>query len=256
MPALLETESGELFVTKFRGAGQGARALIAELIVGMLGKAARLPVPDLAVINVLPDFGRTEPDPEIQDLLKMSAGANIGMRYLESAFNFDPVSANHFISSEFASRVVWLDAFVTNPDRTARNPNLMIKDRTPWLIDHGAALYVHHDWESLNNERIRTRFDYIRDHVLLARADNLKEADVYMRDVLTREVIVDIINDLPEDILADKVSGYGEFTDNARERYLYYLMNRLEASSIFTKAAEEARHRLITSDPQPISARR
>src|SRR5437773_11403859 len=145
LPAIVDTDDG-LFVVKFRGAGQGPRALVAELIAGLLARELGLPVPDLALVDVDAVFGRTEPDPEIQDLLRASHGINVGMRYLDSAFNYDGLAACEFIDDAFAADVVWFDALLTNPDRTHRNPNLMICNRKAYLIDHGAALYAHHDW--------------------------------------------------------------------------------------------------------------
>src|SRR5919204_1503955 len=143
LPAVVDTEDG-LYVVKFRGAGQGPKALVAELIVGLLAERLDRPVPQLALVHLPAAFGGSEPDPEIQDLLRGSHGLNVGLRYLDGAFNFDPAAAGDVITSGFAARVVWLDALVTNPDRTHRNPNLLVWDRRPWLIDHGAALYVHH----------------------------------------------------------------------------------------------------------------
>src|SRR5687768_15879472 len=163
LPAIVDTDDG-LFVTKFRGAGQGPKALIAELISGLLARAVGLPVPDLALIEVVPAFGRAEPDPEIQEVLRNSHGVNVGLRYLDGAFNFDGIAAAEYIDARFASDLVWFDAFVTNPDRTHRNPNLMICQRRPWLIDHGASLYAHHGWDSVDAERTHTPFPLIKDH--------------------------------------------------------------------------------------------
>src|SRR5687768_7528902 len=169
LPAIVDTDDG-LFVAKFRGAGQGPRALVAELVVGLLAKELGFPVPDLALIDVAEVFGRAEPDPEIQDILRASHGVNVGLRYLDGAFNYDNTAAGEFISADLATRIVWLDAYVTNPDRTHRNPNVLIWERRPWLIDHGAALYAHHDWQSVDDARTLTPFPRIREHVLLERS--------------------------------------------------------------------------------------
>lgn len=194
LPAVLDTQCGGLFVTKFRGAGQGVKALIGELIVGTLARAAELPTPDLALIAVPSSFGRSEPDPEIQDLLRASHGINVGLRYLDGAFNFDPAAAGGLISPELAARIVWLDAFVTNPDRTHRNSNLLVWNRQPWLIDHGAALYAHHDWQSVDDARTRTPFPFIRDHVLLTRSADLERADASITSTfLSGSVIRDAV---------------------------------------------------------------
>src|SRR3954462_13541302 len=185
LPAVVEVDNGDLYVVKFRGAGQGAKVLIAELIVGGIAKELGLRTPDLAIIDISARFGRSEPDPEIQDLLRRSHGANVGMRFLEGAFNFDSSAAGSLVSPELAAQIVWLDAFTTNPDRTHRNPNLLIWNRTPWLIDHGAALYAHHDWASVDAERARGAFQMIRSHVLLEIAGDLSAANMWARQQIT-----------------------------------------------------------------------
>jgi hypothetical protein len=148
LPAVVDTDAG-MFVVKFRGAGQGARALIAELVVGVIATALGLPVPDLAVVSLAPGFGADQRDPEIRDLLEASTGVNVGLRYLDGAFNFDRFAAGDLIEAGFADDLVWLDAYLTNPDRTPRNPNLLVWDRRLWLIDHGSALYAHHAWSTV-----------------------------------------------------------------------------------------------------------
>lgn len=157
--------------------------MIAEVIVGLLAQEV-LPVPKLALIDIPEAFGRSEPDPEIQDLLRASHGVNFGMRYLDGAFNFDGSAAGDLITQELAARIVWFDAFVTNPDRTHRNPNILIWNRQPWLIDHGAALYAHHDWQSVNEARTRSPFPLIKDHVLLSLAGDIETAMMKCRSVL------------------------------------------------------------------------
>ena len=167
LPAVVDTAGGGLFVVKFRGAGQGAKALIAELS-GTAPQALDLPVPELAGDRAAAAFGRSEPDPEIRTY----AGErrfNVGLRYLDGAFNFDVAAAGALIAGDFATRLVWLDALVTNPDRSHRNPNLLVWRRTPWLIDHGGALYAQHDWSAVDEARTRTAFPRIREHVLLDR---------------------------------------------------------------------------------------
>ncbi|HEV2131247.1 MAG TPA: HipA family kinase [Longimicrobiaceae bacterium] len=257
LPAIVDTDGGGLFVVKFRGAGQGAKALIAELIVGILAGELGLPTPELALVEVPPPFGRSEPDPEIQDLLKASHGVNIGLRYLDGAFNFAPAAAGHLLSADFASRAVWLDAFVTNPDRTHRNPNLLIWERRPWLIDHGAALYAHHDWSRVDEARIRTPFPPIRDHVLLAQSDQLETADAEMTDRLTNEVITSVLDQVPDVLLTDAVGG-AEFAsaDEARDRYRSYLRERLRPPRPFAAEAVRAREQLLREPPRPRTARR
>jgi hypothetical protein len=258
LPAVVDTEKGGLYVVKFRGAGQGAKVLIAELVVGGIALRLGLPTPELALVDVSSRFGRSEPDPEIQELLRRSHGTNVGMRYLEGAFNFDPSAAGELISPELAAQIVWLDAFTTNPDRTHRNPNLLIWQRQPWLIDHGAALYAHHDWSSVDAERTRTPFLLIRSHVLLAAAADLGEADAVNVERLSPSVLAEVLENVPDDLLMDTVEGSSDFptADAARARYVRYLTERLEARAIWLSAATAAQEQLRVEAPQHLKARR
>ena len=253
LPAVVDTDDG-LFVVKFRGAGQGAKALLAELLVGQMAQVLGLRVPELAVVHVPPPFGRREPDPEIQDLLQQSHGINIGLRYLDGAFNFDARAAGELVTADFATRLVWLDAFVTNPDRTHRNPNLLIWQRTPWLIDHGAALYAHHDWESVDTKRVLTPFPLIRDHVLLERSEDLEAFDAVATASLSTVVLQNILAALPDELLdaADATTG----PEAARERYMDYLSRRLHPPRRFVAEAIAARARRRREPPRPLGARR
>lgn len=256
MPAVVDTDDG-LFVMKFRGSGQGSRALIAEVIVGLLARALGLPVPELALIEIVPVFGRAEPDPEIHDLLRASHGVNVGMRYLDGAFNYDAHAAGNLIDPTFAADVVWLDAYLTNPDRTHRNPNLMIWERQAWLIDHGAALYAHHNWASVDDDKTASPFPLIRDHVLLARADDLRAADERMAARITPELLNTVVAAVPDDLLLDPVSGSGFATSaEARERYVSYLTTRLRAPRAFVDAAITAQAERRDEPVQRKSARR
>jgi HipA-like kinase len=257
LPAVVDTDGGGLFVTKFRGAGQGARALIAEIIVGLLAHDAGLPVPELALIDVPPPFGRSEPDPEIQDLLRGSHGVNVGLRYLDGAFNFEGTAAGEFITTDFASRLVWFDAFVTNPDRTHRNPNILVWERQPWLIDHGAALYAHHDWASVDDARAGSPFARIRDHVLLSRSDAIEALDEEMTSAMSDERIAHAVAQVPDELLLDPLTGV-EFDTaaEARDRYVWYLGTRREASSAFVAEAVAAREKLRSDPPARLPARR
>jgi hypothetical protein len=257
LPAVVETGSGELFVVKFRGAGQGPRALLAELIVGMLASEAGLPVPGLALVEVDPALGRGERDPEIQDLLRASHGVNVGLRYLEGAFNFDPSAASDLVDPHLAADLVWFDALVTNPDRTARNPNLLIHQRRPWLIDHGAALFVHHSWDRLDEARTRSPFEAIRDHVLLSRSGDLAAADRRMAERLGADVVDRVLEALPTDLLLDPLArGTFDSAEAHRDRYRAYLMARLAPPRPFLAAAREARERVRTEVPGRLESRR
>jgi hypothetical protein len=247
LPAVVETEGGALYVVKFRGAGHGARALVAELVTGLTAVALGLPTPELALIDVPPPFGRSEPDPEIQDILQKSHGINVGAVYLDGAFNFDATAAGDLISPALAARIVWLDAFLTNPDRTHRNPNLLIWQRRPYLIDHGSALYAHHDWDSVDDARTRTPFPLIQHHVLLARttADDVAAADRAAVERLTPATIDEILAQVPDELLSDP-----------RSRYRDYLVRRLEGPREFVAEINRAREAAAGVPPKPLKARR
>lgn len=243
LPAVVDTDADGLFVAKFRGAGQGARALVAELIVGGLARAAGLPVPDLALIHLDPAFGRTEGDPEIQDILRGSQGLNVGLRYLEGAFPYDPVATKHLVSSELAADLVWFDAYVTNVDRTARNPNLLIWQKAPYLIDHGAAIYVHHNWANYDEARVHAPFRRIRDHVLLPQAGDLAAADARMTGRIDEAAIHETIAAVPDALLMDAPEGKAPpfaTADAARARYVDYLAGRLTGPRRFVDEALRA----------------
>jgi hypothetical protein len=255
LPAVVDTEDG-LYVVKFRGAGQGPRALVAELLVGLIASVLDLPVPRLALVDLPAPFGRSEPDPEIQDLLRGSHGLNVGIRYLDGAFNFDPAAAGDVIPAGFAARLVWLDALVTNPDRTHRNPNLLVWRRRPWLIDHGAALYVHHDWPSLTPDKVRAAFPLIAGHVLLSRSEGLEAIDAAAAAALGAATIGELVARIPDELLAGPGLDQEGEPDVQRTRYRDYLTARLESPRAFHAAALEARERLRRSTPAPRSARR
>ena len=257
LPAVVDTHGGGLFVAKFRGAGQGVKALIAELVVGMLARHAGLPTPEPAIIEIPDSFGRTEPDPEIQDLLRASHGINIGARYLDGAFNFDGNAAAEYISPELAARIVWFDAFVSNPDRTHRNPNLMIWDRKPYLIDHGAALYAQHDWPSVDDARTRSPFQLIKDHVLLAQSGDIAAADAELAPMMSADVIRATLDAVPDELLTEP-SIKSDFATPAaaRERYAKYLITRGEAPRAFVEEAMNAQKRSARTPALRVSSRR
>ena len=256
LPAVVDTDDG-LFVVKFRGAGQGAKVLVAELIVGQIAAALGLPMPQLALVDVDSRFGRSEPDPEIQDVLRGSHGVNVGLRYLDGAFNFDPLAAGDLVDPDLAAGVVWLDAFLTNPDRTHRNPNLLIWRREPWLIDHGAALYAHHGWSSVDETRTRTPFPLIEQHVLLTLSRDIEAADARLAPRLDEARLRSVLEAIPDELLVDARGG-DPFVDadGARARYLEYLTTRLRAPRDFVEAAERARETRLREPARRLEARR
>ena len=257
LPAVVDTHEGGMFVAKFRGAGQGVKALIAEVIVGLLAHEAGLPTPEIALIQILDSFGRSEPDPEIQDLLRASHGINFGARYLDGAFNFDANAAADFISPELAAQIVWFDAFLSNPDRTHRNPNLMVCGRKPFLIDHGAALYVHHNWPSVDEARARAAFPLIKDHVLLARSGDMRQADAELVSRLDESVIRSVLDAVPDELMsAPALIADFASPDAARKRYADYLTTRLESPRAFVDEALAAREKLAQTPPRRVHSRR
>lgn len=260
LPAVIEGDDGDLWVAKFRGAGQGARVLIAELVVGGLARAVGLSAPDLAVVELPAEFGRIERDPEIQDLLRRSAGVNVALRYLDGAFNFDPLAAGDLVDAEFAANLVWFDALVTNPDRTARNPNLMVWRRRPWLIDHGAALYAHHDWRGVDAARARAVFPLVRQHVLLARSGDLRAADARLAPLATDTLLTALLDAVPDALFDDPSGpvGAGELPNAAaaRARYVEYLGERLRDRAAWLDAAVAAREAALAAPPERLRARR
>ena len=257
LPAIVEADNLGTYVMKFRGAGQGPLALVAEIIAGELARRLGLRVPELVLAGLDPRIGSSEPDPEIQDILRGSHGVNVGLRYLDSAFNFDTSAAGHLVPVELAARLVWLDAFVTNPDRTHRNPNLLVWQRRPWLIDHGGALYAHHDWGSVDEARTRTPFARIREHVLLDRSDDLAAVDSELAARLDADVVASVLEEVPDELLTDPVSCR-EFATAAaaRARYREYLLTRLRPPRDFVAEAVRARELLRRETPRPLSARR
>jgi hypothetical protein len=237
LPAIVEADDDGMYVLKFRGAGQGPKALIAELVAGEIGRALGLPVPELVFVELDPVLSNAEPDPEIQDLLKASAGLNLALDYLPGSLAFAP-AASPAPEPELAARVVWFDAYVTNVDRTPRNPNLLVWHRALWLIDHGAALYIHHTWRDPAT-RSRSPFPQIADHILLPFAAPLPEVDRALRDRLPRDVLSAIVEVIPEAWL----DNGSDFPDAAAHRaaYVDYLGRRLEAADVFVEEAERAR---------------
>ncbi len=264
LPAVVETDAG-LFVVKFRGAGQGARALVAELVAGGIAEALGLPLPRLAVVELPEGFGRAEPDPEIQDILKGSGGPNVGLGFLTAAFTYDPAGMADLVDAGLASAIVWFDALTTNIDRTPRNPNLMMTaegdDRTPtlWLIDHGASLYVHHNWDAATPERARAPFAAITDHVLLPLATEIADADARLAPLLSETVLQNVVAAVPDALLMDAPPGRTppfETPGANRQAYLDLLTGRLAGPRAWAETAAEAHTAALNAPVQPLRYRR
>jgi HipA-like protein len=241
LPAIVEADDDGLYVLKFRGAGQGPKVLIAELLCGEIGRALGLPVPELALVEVDPALGQNEPDGEIQDLVTASAGLNLALDYLPGSLAFDPLSVLSF-DSALASAIVWFDAYIMNVDRTPRNPNLLIWHQKPWLIDHGAALYVHYTWADYQ-ARARSPFAAITDHILLPSASELRSVDAALARRITPGLIEELVTAIPDIWLGDE-PAFVSLTAH-RAAYVDYLLSRLEAPRAFVEEAINARTRRI-----------
>ncbi|PIQ22740.1 MAG: aminotransferase class I and II [Cytophagales bacterium CG18_big_fil_WC_8_21_14_2_50_42_9] len=240
LPAIVEADDGFLYVLKFRGAGQGVKALISELVAGEIARALGLRVPELVFAHLDVAFGRSEPDEEIQDLLKFSEGLNLGLHYLSGAITFDALV--NTVDARLASQIVWLDCLITNVDRTARNTNMLMWHKELWLIDHGAAFYFHHAQQNPAEAALKP-FAQIKDHVLLLQASELDAVDAAFRAILTPDRIQAIVSAIPDDWLQ------GDSPDAAPEEnrniYTEFLTTRLAHTEIFVKEAQNARKALI-----------
>jgi HipA-like protein len=237
VPAIIEADDLGTYVLKFRAAAQGAKVLVAELIAGEIARALGLPIPELVLVELDPVLGRSEPDPELQAPLRASAGLNLALDFLPGATAFEP--ARGAPPAPLASEIVWFDALVANVDRTARNTNLLIWHKRIHLIDHGAALYFHHDWPSFA-ERSRSPFPQIRDHVLLPYASDLAAADAALAAKLVPEVVRDIVAAVPDSWLT--LDGEPE---RARAAYTKFIERRLEPPRAFVEEAADARAQLV-----------
>lgn len=234
MPAIIEADDDGTYVTKFRGAAQGEKALVAELIGGELGRALGLPVPQLVIVDVDVLLSRSEPDPELQELLRKSAGENVGLDYLPGALNWEPPLAPP-PDAELAARIVWFDAFITNVDRTVKNPNMLIWHRRLHLIDHGAALYFHHAWAG-HMERARSAFAPIRNHALLPLAGDIAAADAELAPKITEAALRAIVAEVPDAWLTG-----ADTPDATRAGYVEHLLARLEPPRAFVEEAIRAK---------------
>jgi hypothetical protein len=236
LPAIIEADDEGLYVLKFRGAGQGPKALVAELLAGEIGRLAGLPVPEIVSVELPRDLARTEPDPEISDLIRSSAGLNIALDYLPGSVTFDPLVFTP--DSRLASAIVWFDAFVCNVDRTARNVNMLLWHRRLWLIDHGASLYFHHAWQR-GEEHALNPFALIKDHVLLKAADGLTQADARMAALLTEDKLASLVEWIPDSWLPED-PGFAD-KPAQRQAYLNFFKLRLQSSDTFVQEALRAR---------------
>jgi hypothetical protein len=239
LPAIVEGDDQGLYVLKFRGAGQGPKVLVAELLAGELARAAGLPIPEIVFMELDGGLARTEPDGEIQDLIRASAGLNLALDYLPGSVTFDPVADRP--DPELASRIVWFDAYINNLDRTARNANMLMWHQQLWLIDHGAAFYFHHGWDG--SDRSADPFALVKNHVLLKAASALEAADVLMAASITPELVREIVALVPDAWLAAD-SAFGTPTA-IREAYVNHLTRRLRAPRPFMEEALRARAQLV-----------
>ena len=235
MPAIAEADDGFLYALKFRGAGQGVKALIAEVIGGEIARALGLKVPEIVYAELDETFGRTEPDEEIQDLLKASTGLNLALHYLSGSVAFDAAVVP--VDAKTASTIVWLDALLMNVDRTVRNVNMLWWKKELWLIDHGAALYFHHSWDNWREQALRP-FTMIKDHVLLAKATELETVGAAVKAILTPERIAGIVSVIPDGWLVEG-SPFNS-PEEHRAAYAEFLNTRIARSEIFVNEALNA----------------
>lgn len=240
LPALVEADDDFKYVLKFKGAGHGPKALISEFLGGEIARMLGFKVPELVFVQLDEDFGRTEPDEEIQDLLRASHGLNLGLHFLSGAITFDPVVTT--VDELTASKLVWLDAFITNIDRTFRNTNMLMWKKELWLIDHGASFYFHHTWDNWETTSV-SKFPYVKDHVLLPQAKRMDEADALCKSLLTEEKLRNLVDALPEEWLR------WDDTDLEPEAikavYFQFLVNRLNSTANFVNEANEAGKKLV-----------
>lgn len=240
LPGLAEADDGFKYVVKFRGGGHGSKVLISELIGGEIARRAGLRVPELVFVDMDESFGRTEPDEEVQDLLQASTGLNLGLHFLSGALAWDP--AVNRTDAMTASKIVWVDAFLTNVDRTLKNTNMLNWNKELWLIDHGSSLYFHHNWTGWEKAAV-SPFAYIKDHALLREATMLHEAEKELKNLITPEFIEELIDTIPEEWLLQ--ASVDIAPDEQRRVYREFLTSRLANSEIFTNYADECRKKSL-----------
>jgi hypothetical protein len=238
LPAIVEADDQFLYALKFRGAGQGKKALIAELIGGEIARALGLKVPEIVFANLDSAFGRIEGDEEIQDLLKASTGLNLGLHYLSGSITFDPLVTK--VDARQASQIVWLDCLIMNLDRTIKNTNMLWWNKELWLIDHGASLYFHHTWDNIDAVR---PFPLVKNHVLLLKATELETVDEKFNALLTQDLISHVVALVPDEWLEGE-SSFKTISDH-RKAYTAFLATRVQHSSLFVKEANDARKSLV-----------
>jgi HipA-like protein len=241
LPAIVEADDDGLYVLKFRGAGQGPKVLIAELLCGEIGRALGLPIPEIVFVELDPALGQNEPDGEIQDVVVASAGLNLALDYLPGSLAFDPLAAPS-IDPSLASAIVWFDAYIMNVDRTPRNPNLLWWHRKLWMIDHGAALYVHYTWADYM-ARARSPFAAIKNHILLPAAGDIRAADAALAPRITPALVEGLVAAIPDAWLGGE-PAFADLTAH-RAAYVEYLLGRLEARRAFVEEAIDARTRRL-----------
>ncbi|MBQ0148541.1 MAG: aminotransferase class I and II [Flavobacteriaceae bacterium] len=240
LPALADADDGYKYVLKFKGAGHGSRMLISELLGGEIARKLGFKVPELVFALLDVDFGRTEADEEIQDLLKFSEGTNLALHFLSGSINYDPAVMP--INELLSSQIVWLDAFITNVDRTYRNTNMLMWNKELWLIDHGAAYYFHHSWDNWETSA-KTKFPQIKDHVLLKNATQLEKVDLEFKALLTDEFIDNLVDKIPDEWL--ETEAYKMNENEMREVYKSFIKIRKEHTINFINEANDARKNLV-----------
>jgi hypothetical protein len=245
LPAVVEADDLGTYVLKFRGAGQGRKALVAELVAGELARVLGLRVPEIVLVKLDPRLARTEPDPEIQDLIRASGGLNLALDYLPGSLGFDPIVDAP--DPALAARILWFDALVQNVDRSPRNTNLLVWHEKLWLIDHGAALYFHHDWPRHSGPALRATaqrsYPASHDHVLLPLSGPVPQADVALPPLLTRETLRGVVGFVPDEWLRGE-RGFAD-PQEVRSAYVDYLSARLAEPRAWARALEEAREQAV-----------
>lgn len=239
LPALAEADDDYKYVVKFKGSGHREKSVIAELLGGEIARKLKFKVPEIIFLTVDEAFGRTEADEEIQDLLKFSQGTNLGLHFLSGSINYDPNVMK--IETDLASKVVWLDAYITNVDRTFRNTNMLMWNKELWLIDHGSSFYFHHSWVNWEKQAL-SPFEFIKDHVLLPQANQIEQAEKELKPFLTNEFIDELVKLIPDEWLN---FDWNHSPEELRKVYSDFLKIRRDNSEIFVKEAQNARQNLI-----------